>query len=668
MNLGSIGEFVRARSWLGKAVAVLVALALLLDWLYAPLATPVKLAALMAGFVLAVRYIRRGLAVVMWRLRHRLLITYLFIGVIPVLLLFTMAALTAELFYGQVATYLVNSDIERMKQAVHLAALSTSYDLERAQAGREAQPAALLSALRFHLPPSLADLDIQVEVAASPRWMRKESHGLFWTGDGYVLRAAEALRHGALLVTVPVDARLLERLAQGVGELRFLTRRSVPGNAAPVYEAESRFHGGLLPPPANRVDFQVYWVLSPSIVDWETGEPHATADLAVYSRPSLLNAKLFSTYGEFGRVPLEILGVVAAVFLGIELLSLYIGVRLTRTMTRAVADLYEGTERVNAGDLAWRIPVRSRDQLASLAESFNTMTASIRQLIEEQKEKQRLQLELDVARDVQANLFPKQVPSLNRLELTGLCSPARSVSGDYYDFVPLDERALSLVIGDVAGKGISAALTMAGIQSMLHTQLDMTRGALAAVAPSPTSQVPSRPDLGPGTWDLEPGTWDCLPAAYADTATLVGRLNRQLYQHIAQGHFATFFCALYDDETGALSYTNAGHPPPIILRGGAVERLEKGGVVLGVFPGAHYDQDAVALHPGDLFLAFTDGITEPENSYGEEFGEQRLLDLLRRNADRPVAEIAGAIMAAVQEWTDSAEQADDMTLVLARRR
>jgi sigma-B regulation protein RsbU (phosphoserine phosphatase) len=671
ISASSIRAFWRARTRLEKTVALLAALSALIELFRARglLAGLVEFLAVLAGFALAIRYVRRALLVLMWRLRHRLLITYLFIGVVPVLLLLTMAALAAYIFYGQVATYLVGTEVERVKQELRLAARAAAYDVDQARAGgRELGQAALIELVRMHLPPRLADLQIEVALPRQrPPWIDKEFCGLVVIEHSALLRAAMPLGRGALMAGIPVDGRLVGSLAPGIGAFHFMLATGEATDLTPdqrqqiaissdwvrvgerLYDRRGGVQAGVMPPPANRLDFVVQWAVAADVIDWNTGKAALPALLVVYSRPSLLNARLFPTLGEFSQAAPIVLGGIAVAFLFIEVFSLLIGVGLTRSMTRAIADLYEGTLRLHAGDLTWRIPVRSRDQLASLAESFNTMTASIKQLIEEQKEKQRLQLELDVARDVQANLFPKEVPTLNRLELMGSCSPARSVSGDYYDFVPLDERNLALVIGDVAGKGISAALMMAGLQSMLHTQFDLTRDSLVrrAVAGDGGSTAP--------------------PAADA-VAALVGQLNRQLYRQITKGRFATFFCGLYDDDTGELTYTNAGHPPPMILRDGALHRLEKGGVVLGIFPGARYQQETVSLQPGDLFLLFTDGITEPENSYGEEFGEQRLLALIGRNAHRPAAEIVEAVMSAVREWTGSPELQDDMTVVVARRR
>src|SRR5262249_26483432 len=149
---------------------------------------------------------------------------------------------------------------------------------------------------------------------------------------------------------------------------------------------------------------------------------------------------------------------VAIVFLIVELLSFVVGVQLSRTITGAVHELYAGTQHVKEGDFAYRVPVKGADQLAELTMSFNSMTQHLGRLIVVAKEKERLESELAIAREVQNQLFPKDVPFTRTLEMKGVCKPARMVSGDYYDFMALPDNGLAFAIGDVAGKGISAAL------------------------------------------------------------------------------------------------------------------------------------------------------------------------------------------------------------------
>jgi sigma-B regulation protein RsbU (phosphoserine phosphatase) len=265
------------------------------------------------------------------------------------------------------------------------------------------------------------------------------------------------------------------------------------------------------------------------------------------------------------------------------------------------------------------------------------MTASVERLLRESEEKLRLESELEIAREVQAQLFPRSAPEVPGLALYGVCKAARSVSGDYYDFLKLGENRVCLVLGDVSGKGISAALLMAAIQSALRAQFYDGFG--------PTS--------GSHTLALS-------------TAEVVSRLNLQLYENTPREKYVTFFFGVYDAATRTLTYTNAGHLPPVLLRRGKVERLRVGGTVVGLFSPITYEQAEIQIQPGDLLLAFTDGITEPENIYGEEFGEDRMLEVVRRALNASPRILVEEIYRSVSDWTGSPELQDDMTLVVAK--
>jgi sigma-B regulation protein RsbU (phosphoserine phosphatase) len=262
------------------------------------------------------------------------------------------------------------------------------------------------------------------------------------------------------------------------------------------------------------------------------------------------------------------------------------------------------------------------------------MTQNLGKLIVVAKEKERLESELSIAREVQNQLFPKDTPPAKTLQLKGVCNPARMVSGDYYDFIPLAGGSLAFAIGDVAGKGISAALLMASIQSTMRTQLSAVNG---------------------------------LTPMKFSAAALVATLNRQLYATTSSEKYATFYFALYDEATHALTYTNAGHLAPILVHGSDIQMLDSTGTVVGAFPIARYEEKTVTLDPGDIVLAYTDGITEPENVYGEMFGEDRLKDLAMKYAKTDSTELIARTMEAVMEWTGSGELQDDMTMVVARR-
>jgi sigma-B regulation protein RsbU (phosphoserine phosphatase) len=294
------------------------------------------------------------------------------------------------------------------------------------------------------------------------------------------------------------------------------------------------------------------------------------------------------------------------------------------------------------GSFSHRITASGRDQLADLSRSFNTMTENLERLLAVAKEKERLQAEVEIAREVQEQLYPKTIPTLKSVSVIGLCHPARMVSGDYYDYQKLAGNKLAIAIGDVAGKGISAALLMASIQSAMRMEL---RASLELASPSPTPLNGSR----------------------LSTARMVSELNQQLHATSAPEKFATFFFALYDEDSRIVTYTNAGHMPPILIRDGGSTLLDINGTVVGAFPFSQYDESKIELRSGDLLVCYTDGITEPENEYGEMFGEERLIELVAKHSERDDRQIIETVMESVRQWTGAPELSDDMTVLLVRK-
>ena len=413
---------------------------------------------------------------------------------------------------------------------------------------------------------------------------------------------------------------------------------------------------GTVPPAAASVDRQVTFPTTVLVVNWDSGDTSSPAAIIVRTRVSKLYERLFAALGAFAPTVEITLLLVAIVFGLIEFVALIIAWRLTRTVTGAVAQLYEGTKHINRGDFSHRIPVRSNDQVAALANSFNSMTASLEKLIEEQKEKQRLENELVIAQEVQDQLFPHEILQLASLEVHGFCRPARTVSGDYYDFLTLSSDRLILAVGDISGKGISAALLMATIHSAVRAYSLQDVPVLrepAAVGAALGSDVM----LASGLRGVE-----MSPGA------LLSLLNHQLYQSTPAEKYATLFLGVYDGAQRKLTYSNGGHLPPIIMsEDGSIRRLECGGTVVGLFDHRSYEEGTVQFRRGELFLAYSDGVTEPENDFGE-FGEQRLIDLLRENRELPLPRISEIVTAAVDDWIGANEQPDDVTLVLARAR
>jgi sigma-B regulation protein RsbU (phosphoserine phosphatase) len=246
---------------------------------------------------------------------------------------------------------------------------------------------------------------------------------------------------------------------------------------------------------------------------------------------------------------------------------------------------------------------------------------------------QRLKLnrEIEIAREVQERLFPQMLVTMPGLDYLGACRPALGVGGDYYDFIALPNGDLGVAIGDVSGKGIAAALLMASLQASLRGQ---------------TIQ------------------------AGADLAVVLTNVNRLIYEATPDNRYATFFYGQYHRGSCLFTYVNAGHNPPVILRrqsGGTVAiRLETGGPVVGLFSNAQYQQATVPFEPGDVFVGFTDGISEAMNRQDEEWGEENLIPAIMECADKPAVEIIPALMQAADQFADGAPQHDDMTVVVVK--
>jgi sigma-B regulation protein RsbU (phosphoserine phosphatase) len=258
------------------------------------------------------------------------------------------------------------------------------------------------------------------------------------------------------------------------------------------------------------------------------------------------------------------------------------------------------------------------------------------------------------------------VRNLPRLELHGICRPARSVSGDYYDFLifhhpnhpdgsPGGESGVGIALGDISGKGISAALLMA----TLHSAVRAYRLASEDLVYSESSLAGlnvSREGL--------PGDSGKL---FESPGRILSMLNRHLYRSTQPEKYATLFLAHYDADTAQLTYSNAGHLPPLVLsRDGKVRRLDHGGTVVGLIDGMRYEEDRIQMNAGDILVAYSDGITEPENDFGE-FGEARLMEVVARYRDQPLGIISAQVMLALDAWIGAEEQPDDITLVLARQ-
>jgi phosphoserine phosphatase RsbU/P len=633
-----------------KAFLVLVVLAAVLAYALPAslIGIVVAFAAWIAGFLVVIRLARAGVKKLIWRLRNRLIVAYAFIAMVPIVLILALVLVSAYGLTGQIAIYLINSELDRRTSILKGSAVAIL------EAPAEHRPEVILRThdftQRFFPTTEILVRDngeyrypASATIAAPPAgW--KEANGIIVHEAQLHSWANVVTGRTGVTIMAPLTQEFLSNLLPGIGQVDFRDFSESGGRSQRV--AAGTAPAARIPPKNNFLDVQVNWGSLVPVTFWNSpGSKNNRGLLLVHTRMSAVLSTLFGNNISlndmaYGQVIWGAFLVTVTLLLIVELVSLVIGVSISRTITSAVHELYVGTRRIKEGDFSHRIPVRGNDQLAELGASFNTMTENLARLIVVAKEKERLESELEIAREVQSQLFPKNMPGTKALMLTGVCNPARVVSGDYYDFMRF-ESSVAFAIGDVAGKGISAALLMASIQSTMRMQL--TAGVSGAE--------------GNG----------CPPHSLS-TAMMVSRLNKLLYANTSPEKYATFYFAVYDETTHNLTYTNAGHLQPILLRKGVPELLEVTGTVVGAFPFSLYEERNIQISSGDVLVAYTDGMIEPENEYGEMFGEQRLTDLLAKNVDRDSREIIARTMEAVLQWSgDAAELSDDMTMLVARR-
>jgi len=681
----------------------------------------------------------------LWSLRNKLVLTYLLIGLAPVVLFFTLVLISGYIAAGQFAIHLADSRVQSQldwlsSENANLEDRMLAATAAEAEAGRRSsrkppsgsdQPAAVTTGAthsagddsayrqdtrnsRLH-PEFTAYVDgvslTEDRTAAHvrsplslPPWAIRLApegfRGIVLDGSDLYLVAIHQHpladgRRLSLVSSLSVDEPLMATIADGLGKAGM--RAEVVGGAvqspqarprpvsrsnganvegkqaaphAPSTTGEqlrsTRIVGGTDPPSANVADLQVRFGSTLPVTDWDSGEA-ASAPIEVTSRPSLLYRQLFgSSLGGTVTSVIQIsLLVLCVLFALIEALALYMAVKLSKTITASVTDLYEATRRIDRGDLVHQIRVERDDQLAELGRSFNSMTGSLQRLLKEQKEKERLQNEISIAQEVQANLFPRQACDLPTLALHGVCRPARSVSGDYYDFLLFHEEAhdghpsrghtgVGIALGDISGKGISAALLMATLHSAVRAYRFASEELIYA-ASSTAGLMSSRDSTG-----------EC-GELFESPGKILALLNRHLYRSTQPEKYATLFLAHYDVKTSRLIYSNAGQLPPLVLGlDGGVRRLDCGGTVVGLIDGMRYEEESFTMRSGDILVAYSDGVTEPENDFGD-FGEERLVEVVQRYRNEPLHIISEQVMQALDAWIGAEEQPDDITLVLARQ-
>jgi sigma-B regulation protein RsbU (phosphoserine phosphatase) len=629
----------------------------------------------------------------LWRVRRRLVVSYIFIGVVPALLLVAFFLFGGALMFLNVSGYLFKSGVDHVVDDARIIAQTAADEISRGQ-GTRARPAAIAAAearvvqdaleRRYenhlerypgvsiaYVPRAIANKPGAAPIVAGewahmvppaniPAWVSAGGFaGLFvYTPpddpeDLHLVARAVAFPAGrdpgaGVIVDLPLDELVLEQIHQSTG--------IEPGAASlvreqdPVQPMTGRQRGQGESPPVMRTiqtatgsKWLWNWLVFMDFRDWERGET-ATFNMAIrvsmrdlYQRISSAQSRIMNrTIGEF---TLLFLGIIGFLFIIIEFAAFVMGLTLALSITRSVHSLFHGTERVRFGDFAHRIEVRDRDQLGELAESFNAMTANIEDLLQQAQEKRRLEEELRIAREIQMSLLPRGAMRMEGLNVTALCVPAREVGGDYYDFFPLDDKRLGVLIADVAGKGTSAALYMAELKGLVLS----------------------------------------LSKIYHSPRDLLIQVNSILSHNLDSRSFITMTYIVIDIGAQTLTYARAGHTPLIQLPVSSNGRrrvsnvLQPNGMVVGLqIEGfeQHFEllleELCIPINSGDVFVLFTDGVTEAMNLDQDLFGEDRLRDIVEEHADLPSEQLRERIMREVEAFVGEADAHDDMTMILLK--
>lgn len=697
---------------MGKAMSIGV-LIWFIDWAFVDgqtlfgsgiLKTLVDVGSLLAFIPLVYFIIKAGIWItgrLLWRLRRRLIVTYLLIGALPLTLLAFLMSLIGYAVASQYSIGLVSRKLDNYLEESRAVAEALSRDFNRPEIARMQSESVrqILQERADTLAVIFPEINLSVrreggerisvwgasdaagesQAIQSPRsneafmlpgWLERNPvfHGLtieegkprrLWAR--HIVKIGDT-RQSMLTLSYPISKALCLSLGKtanldvhpGAGVITLVMTPNGPEESAGIVTDQDYLQSG---------DFPIY----KPITDWSTGVQQERDALLLdpsFMTPGHIWGRIqqFRSNSIFGNVVYLVISSLAIVLLLIALSAIVSAIFLTRSITRAVHHLYQGTKRIEIGELDHEIPITGQDQLGELTGSFNRMTRSIRELLRVSAQKQRLDQEMKIAAQVQTRLFPRSLPRTEALDFApGICIPARAVSGDYYDFFEAAPGRIGVVVADVCGKGVSAALMMANLQANLRGQVQAYHDAydykLALAAQSAGA-------LGPGEHGASSAEIQ-LPAN--SVQRIVARVNQQLASAMIDASYITFFYSEFDERSRVLRYTNAGHNPPLLYRkkGATIERLDRGGTVLGLFRDSEYEDVALQLEPGDVLVAFTDGLIEARSSRAdEEFGEERVVQSLREAAHLPAASIEQHVLETVRRWTADAEQEDDLTLVI----
>jgi sigma-B regulation protein RsbU (phosphoserine phosphatase) len=616
----------------------------------------------------------------LWRVRRKLILSYVFVGLVPGLLIASFFIVAGLLLFFNFSTYLLQSRVRTLQDQARFLAEAVVLEAEHGDPAavlrRSIEQRQALAAERYpftsiaivpvsglqcgtpetgrgHAPPPPMTVGPWQHLPPPerlPRWIRCDGFtglmpykvGEAQRTDTRLVARAVAVPRGAtpawaavidLPLTVAIEQRLRDETGIHIGEVSTpnFDDRQVTWPLGRALEPRPQ------PPPDEAARLFGEWVAVLDVVHWDTGATNIAA-ASIRLNPREIYAKLTGMSSRVGQLILLGLAIIAVLFLIIQFVALVIGFGLARQITGAVHDLFVGTEHLRNRDFTHHIPVRARDQLGELAESFNVMTDEVTKLLRENAEKARMEQEMLAAREIQQKLLPSGPLHVPGLSVTAFCEPAREVAGDYYDFLPISDMQLGVLIADVSGKGLPAGLYMA--------QLKVLAQSLARVHTSP--------------------------------AEFLKATNRVVTMNIDSKSFITMSYGVIDFAKREMRFARAGHCPLIRIPGRApaglrtAEVIAPDGLVLGlkIDDGQMFDamiqEVTIPLLTDDLIVFFTDGVSETMNEAFDCYGEGRLTKVLEQYSHLPFDQLRAFIFADLRAFSGEADQHDDMTMILMK--
>tara|TARA_B100001123_G_scaffold438925_1_gene574742 strand:+ start:201 stop:2375 length:2175 start_codon:yes stop_codon:yes gene_type:complete len=624
----------------------------------------------------------------LWSVRRKLTLVGLLLGTVPVVLVFTFLLLFGLLLLFNLGSYLMQDRIQGfVNQANFFAQVAeaelaqipleadqqVSLEKQQAEAALEFQHVSFVTVPTNEscgasgasdmqsLPQKRKNLragpwrhlDAPINL---PTWVPcegfsgliayQEIDSISASTDGPLRVAMRAVAFSGLGWAVVVDIplsfdeirQLREDIGIVVGEVMSITPTSmgeIPLTAGRAIDAPL----SLVHSPLQGI--QLDWVTFLEFIDWRTGNSGNLA-MGIGMTVAEVTTRIFETSVNIGnltfsQVLLLILGVIGGLFLVIQGIALWMGIQLARSITNSVDVLLVGTHRVQVGDFNHKITVIAKDQLGELTQSFNSMTTSIKGLLAEKAEKDRMEQDLRIAREIQMSLLPGPSLQVPGFVISTHCVSAREVGGDYFDVLQLDDDRIAVLIADVAGKGTSAALYMAELKGIILS----------------------------------------LSRSYHSPRDLLINANKIISEQLDSRSFITMTYAVVDTNSRTLTYARAGHTPLLHVPGpgsslSEVRRLMPNGMALGfqLDKGDMFNQvlaeDSFTLAPGDTLVFYTDGVTEAMNENFDSFGEEQLVVSIDAHRDFDPAQLRQQIVGEIDAFVGKGTQHDDMTLIFLR--